>query len=76
MIRRLARKILSRAQTFYKPFSGMLCFGVSDQDAFLQEPNPHSPTVYYSIDDHDVLRILRLLSHIYEDGPVMRRTRH
>ena len=35
-----------------------------------------SQTIYYSIDDHDVLRILRLLSHIYEDDPVMRRTRH
>jgi len=45
MIRRMARKILSRAQTFYKPFSGMLCFGGSGQDTFLQEPNPHSPTV-------------------------------
>ena len=35
-----------------------------------------SQTTYYSIDDHDVLRILRLLPHIYEDDPVMRRTRH
>ena len=35
-----------------------------------------SQTIYYSIDDRDVLRILRLLSHIYEDDPVMRRTRH
>ena len=35
-----------------------------------------SQTIYYSIDDHDVLRILRLLSYIYEDDPVMRRTRH
>ncbi|MDC1406786.1 hypothetical protein N8524_00505 [Candidatus Puniceispirillum sp.] len=33
-------------------------------------------TIYHSIDDHDVLRVLRLLSHIYEDDPVMRRTRH
>ena len=35
-----------------------------------------SQTIYYSIDDHDVLRILRLLSHIFEDDPVMRQTRH
>jgi DNA-binding transcriptional ArsR family regulator len=35
-----------------------------------------SQTIYYSIDDHDVLRILRLLSNIYEDDPVMRSTRH
>ena len=33
-----------------------------------------SQTIYYSIDDADVLRILRLLSHIYNDDPVMRRT--
>ena len=35
-----------------------------------------SQTVYYSIDDSDVLRILRLLGHIYTDDPVMQRTRH
>jgi DNA-binding transcriptional ArsR family regulator len=35
-----------------------------------------SQTIYYSIDDHDVLRILRLLPHIYEDDSVIRRTRH
>jgi len=35
-----------------------------------------SQTIYYSIDDHDVLRILRLLSHIYNDDPVMQNTRH
>ena len=28
------------------------------------------------IDDTDVLRILRLLGHIYTDDPVMQRTRH
>ena len=33
-------------------------------------------TIYYSIDDSDVLRILRLLGHIYTDDPVMQRTRH
>ena len=35
-----------------------------------------SQTIYYSIDDHGMLLILRLLSDIYEDDPVMRRTRH
>ena len=35
-----------------------------------------SQTIFYSIDDTDVLRILRLLSHIYNDDPVMKRTTH
>ena len=35
-----------------------------------------SQTIFYSIDDADVLRILRLLSHIYYDDPVMKRTTH
>lgn len=35
-----------------------------------------SQTIYYSIDDADVLRILRLLGHIYNDDPVMHRTKH
>lgn len=35
-----------------------------------------SQTIYYSIDDSDVLRILRLLGHIHTDDPVMQRTRH
>jgi len=35
-----------------------------------------SQTIYYSIDDSDVLRILRPLGHIYTDDPVMQRTRH
>ena len=35
-----------------------------------------SQTIYYSIDDVDVLRIIRLLGHIYNDDPVMQRTRH
>ena len=35
-----------------------------------------SQTIYYSIDDSDVLRILRLIDHIYTDDPVMQRTRH
>ena len=35
-----------------------------------------SQTIYYSIDDSDVLRILRLLGHIYTDDPVMQRNRH
>ena len=35
-----------------------------------------SQTIYYSIDDADVLRILRLLSHIYNDNTVMKRTTH
>jgi hypothetical protein len=35
-----------------------------------------SQTIYYSIDDTDVLRILRLLEHIYTDDPTMQRTKH
>ena len=35
-----------------------------------------SQTIYYSIDDSDVLRIRRLLGHIYTDDPLMQRTRH
>ena len=35
-----------------------------------------SQTIYYSIDDSDVLRILRLLGHIYTGDPVMQRIRH
>ena len=35
-----------------------------------------SQTIFYSIDDADVLRILQLLSHIYNDDPVMKRTTH
>ena len=35
-----------------------------------------SQTIYYSIDDSDVLRILRLLGLIYTDDPVMQRIRH
>jgi len=35
-----------------------------------------SQTIYYSIDDTDVIRILRLLSHIYDHDPVMRRQLH
>ena len=35
-----------------------------------------SQTIYYSINDADVLRILRLLGHLYDDDPVMKRTRH
>ena len=35
-----------------------------------------SQTIPYSIDDTDVLRILRLLSHIYDHDPVMRPRRH
>ena len=35
-----------------------------------------SQTMHYSIDDSDVLRILRLLGHIYTDDPVMQRNRH
>jgi DNA-binding transcriptional ArsR family regulator len=35
-----------------------------------------SQTIYYSTDDTDVLRILRLLSHIYDHDPVMRPRRH
>ena len=33
-------------------------------------------TIYYSMEDTDVLRILRLLSHIYDHDPVMRPRRH
>jgi DNA-binding transcriptional ArsR family regulator len=35
-----------------------------------------SQTICYSVDDTDVLRILRLLSHIYDHDPVMRTRRH
>ena len=35
-----------------------------------------SRTIYYSIEDTNVLRILRLLSHIYDHDPVMRPRRH
>ena len=35
-----------------------------------------SKTIYYSIDDTDVLRILRLLEPIYTDDPTMQRTKH
>ena len=35
-----------------------------------------SQTINYSIDDSEVLRILRLLGHIYTDDPVKQRTRH
>ena len=35
-----------------------------------------SQSIYYSIDDSDVLRILRLLGHIYTDDPVIQRTSH
>jgi DNA-binding transcriptional ArsR family regulator len=35
-----------------------------------------SQTIYYSIDDTDVLRILRLLLHIYDHDPVTRPRRH
>ena len=35
-----------------------------------------SQTIYYSIDDTDVLWILRLLSHIYDHDRVMRPRRH
>ena len=35
-----------------------------------------SQTIYFSIDDSDVLRILRLLRHFYTDDPVMQRIKH
>ena len=35
-----------------------------------------SQTIFYSIEDADVLRIIRLLGHIYDDDPVMQRTKH
>ena len=35
-----------------------------------------SQTIFYSIDDADVLRIIRLLGQIYNDDPVMQRTKH
>ncbi len=35
-----------------------------------------SQTIFYSINDGDVMRILRLLRHLYDDDPVMKRTRH
>ena len=44
--------------------------------ANIVRPRRESQTIYFSIDDSDVLRILRLLGHIYTDDPVMQRTRH
>ena len=35
-----------------------------------------SQTIFYSIRDQDVLRLLRLITHIYADDPVIDRTRH
>ena len=35
-----------------------------------------SQSIYYSLEDTDFLRILRLLSHIYDHVPVMRPRRH
>jgi DNA-binding transcriptional ArsR family regulator len=35
-----------------------------------------SQTIYYSIDDTDVFRILRRLSHINDHDPVTRPRRH
>ena len=35
-----------------------------------------SQTIFYSIDDADVLRIIRLLGHVYNDDPIMQRTKH
>ena len=35
-----------------------------------------SQTIFYSIRDQDVLRLLRLITHIYADDPVMDGTRH
>lgn len=35
-----------------------------------------SQTIFYSIGDQDVLRLLRLITHIYADDPVIDRTRH
>ena len=35
-----------------------------------------SQTIFYSIRDQDVLRLLRLITHIYADDPVIGRTRH
>ena len=35
-----------------------------------------SQTIYFSIDDSDVLRILRFLGQIYTGDPVIQRTRH
>ena len=35
-----------------------------------------SQTIYFSTDDSDMLRILRLFGYIYTDDPLMQRTRH
>lgn len=35
-----------------------------------------SQTIYYSIDDTDLLRILRLLKQFYTDDPTMQRAKH
>ena len=34
-----------------------------------------SQTIFYSIADQDVVRLLRLLRHIYADDPALSRTR-
>ena len=35
-----------------------------------------SQTIYYSIDDTDLLRILRLLEQFYTDDPTIQRAKH
>lgn len=35
-----------------------------------------SQTIFYSIQDEDVIRILRLLSHLYMDDPVLHKNPH
>ena len=46
------------------------------QRAHIVRTRRESQTIFYSIEDADVLRIIRLLGHIYDDDPVMQRTKH
>ena len=44
--------------------------------AYIVRTRRASQTIYYSIEDADVVRILRLLSHLYANDPVLQLTRH
>ena len=46
------------------------------RSAHIVRTRRESQTIYYSIENADVLRIIRLLGHIYNDDPVMQRTTH
>ena len=46
------------------------------RSAHIVRTRRESQTIYYSIENADVLRIIRLFGHIYNDDPVMQRTTH